>query len=61
MTIKPMCHQIYALGEVTYRANLTPVAMAEGAALVNTLYINQPRPVDYENIPTTVFCRHNNR
>jgi glutathione reductase (NADPH) len=56
-----MCHQIYALGEVTYRANLTPVAMAEGAALVNTLYINQPRPVDYENIPTTVFCRHNNR
>ncbi len=50
---------IYALGDVTDRVNLTPVAIAEGAALVNALYINQPRPVDYDNIPTAVFCQPN--
>jgi len=48
---------IYALGEVTDRGNLTPVTIAEGAALVNMLYINQPRPVGYDNIPTAVFCQ----
>jgi glutathione reductase (NADPH) len=26
-------------------------------ALVNKLYVNQPRPVDYDNIPTAVFCQ----
>lgn len=50
---------IYALGDVTDRVNLTPVAIAEGAALVNALYINQPRPVVYDNIPTAVFCQPN--
>jgi glutathione reductase (NADPH) len=48
---------IYALGDVTNRSNLTPVAIAEGVALVNKLYVNQPRPVDYDNIPTAVFCQ----
>lgn len=48
---------IYALGDVTDRVNLTPVAIAEGAALVNALYAKQPRPVDYDNIPTAVFCQ----
>jgi glutathione reductase (NADPH) len=48
---------IYALGDVTNRVNLTPVAIAEGMALVNKLYANQPRPVDYENIPTAVFSQ----
>ncbi|MFZ2311148.1 MAG: glutathione-disulfide reductase [Methylobacter sp.] len=48
---------IYALGDVTNRVNLTPVAIAEGMALVNKLYINQPRPVDYDNIPTAVFSQ----
>ncbi|HEY5140458.1 MAG TPA: FAD-dependent oxidoreductase, partial [Methylococcales bacterium] len=50
---------IYALGDVTNRVNLTPVAIAEGMALVNKLYGNQPRPVDYDNIPTAVFCQPN--
>jgi glutathione reductase (NADPH) len=50
---------IYALGDVTDRVNLTPVAIAEGAALVKSLYINQSQPVDYDNIPTAVFCRPN--
>ena len=48
---------IYALGDVTDRVNLTPVAIAEAKALVQTLYGNQPQPVDYANIPTAVFCR----
>lgn len=48
---------IYALGDVTDRINLTPAAIAEAMALINALYLNQPRPVDYENIPTAVFSR----
>jgi glutathione reductase (NADPH) len=48
---------IYALGDVTDRVNLTPVAIAEAMALVNNLYVKQPRPVDYDNIPTAVFCQ----
>ena len=48
---------IYALGDVTDRVNLTPVAIAEGMALVNKLYVKQPRPVDYDNIPTAVFSQ----
>jgi len=48
---------IYALGDVTNRVNLTPVAIAEGMALVKKLYVNQPRPVDYDHIPTAVFSQ----
>ncbi len=48
---------IYALGDVTNRVNLTPVAIAEGMALVNKVYVNQPRPVDYDTIPTAVFSQ----
>ncbi len=48
---------IYALGDVTNRVNLTPVAIAEGMALVNQLYVKQPRPVDYDTIPTAVFSQ----
>ena len=48
---------IYALGDVANRVNLTPVAIAEGMALVNKLYAKQPRPVDYDNIPTAVFSQ----
>lgn len=48
---------IYALGDVTNRVNLTPVAIAEGMALIDSLYGKQPRPVDYGNIPTAVFCQ----
>ncbi|SJM90273.1 Glutathione reductase [Crenothrix polyspora] len=50
---------IYALGDVTNRVNLTPVAIAEGMALVNKLYANQAKSVDYDNIPTAVFCQPN--
>ena len=48
---------IYALGDVTNRVNLTPVAIAEGMALVGRLYASQPRPLDYDTIPTAVFSQ----
>lgn len=48
---------IYALGDVTNRVNLTPVAIAEGKALISQLYSPQAKPVDYEIIPTAVFCQ----
>lgn len=50
---------IYALGDVTNRVNLTPVALAEGMALVNKLYGDHSKSVDYDNIPTAVFCQPN--
>ncbi|MFC7334481.1 glutathione-disulfide reductase [Rhodocista pekingensis] len=46
---------IYALGDVTNRVNLTPVAIAEGHALADTLFGGNPRDVCYDNIPTAVF------
>ncbi len=50
---------IYALGDVTGRLNLTPVATAEAMALINELYSELRTPVDYDNIPTAVFCQPN--
>ncbi len=47
---------IHALGDVTNRINLTPVATAEGIALAKTLFRGQPTQVDYDNIPTAVFA-----
>lgn len=51
---------IYALGDVTNRMNLTPVAIAEGIALVNKLYSNQAHQteaIDYDTVPTAVFSQ----
>ncbi len=48
---------LYALGDVTNQLNLTPVAIAEGMALVNKLYAKQFQPVDYEYVPTAVFSQ----
>ncbi len=50
---------IYALGDVTDRINLTPVALAEGMALVWHLYRDAGKPVDYEYIPSAVFSQPN--
>ena len=50
---------IYAIGDVTDRMNLTPVATAEGTALVHNLYNNQSRRVDYRDIPTCIFSQPN--
>ena len=46
---------IYALGDVTNRLNLTPVALAEGHALADTLFGGKSRDVSYDNVPTAVF------
>jgi glutathione reductase (NADPH) len=46
---------IYAMGDVTDRVNLTPVATAEGHALADTLFGSNPRTVALWNIPSAVF------
>lgn len=46
---------IYAVGDVTDRVALTPVAIREGHAFADTVYGNAPRTVDYDWIPTAVF------
>jgi glutathione reductase (NADPH) len=48
-------HHIYAMGDVTDRLNLTPVAIAEGHAIADTLFGNNPRDVSLQNVPTAVF------
>ena len=50
---------IHAIGDVTNRLNLTPVATAEGMALAKTLFGGKPTPVDHENVPTAVFAHPN--
>lgn len=46
---------VYAIGDVTDRVALTPVAIAEGRALAETLYNGNPTQPNYNNIPTAVF------
>ncbi len=46
---------IYAVGDVTDRVNLTPVAIREGHAFADSLFGDRPWATDYEMIPTAVF------
>jgi glutathione reductase (NADPH) len=46
---------IYAVGDVTDRIQLTPVAIREGQAFADTVFGNKPTRVDYVNIPSAVF------
>lgn len=46
---------IYAVGDVTNRINLTPVAIREGHAFADTVFGNKPTPVDHDNVATAVF------
>jgi glutathione reductase (NADPH) len=48
---------IYAIGDVTDRLNLTPVAIAEGRAIAETLYNSNPTKVSHENVATAVFSQ----
>ena len=50
---------IHAVGDVTNRINLTPVATAEAMWLALTLFRGEPSPVDHENVPTAVFANPN--
>jgi glutathione reductase (NADPH) len=46
---------IYAVGDVTDRVQLTPVAIREGHAFADTVFGNKPWRVDYSSIPSAVF------
>lgn len=46
---------IYAIGDCTDRMMLTPVAIAEGMAVANTLFNDKPTRPEYLNVPTAVF------
>jgi glutathione reductase (NADPH) len=48
---------IYAIGDVTHRINLTPVAIREGHAFADTVFGKRPVEVDHANIPTAVFSQ----
>ncbi|MEJ2401694.1 MAG: glutathione-disulfide reductase [Xanthomonadales bacterium] len=48
---------IYAVGDVTSRVNLTPVATYEGQAFADTLYGGTRRPVNHEYVPSAVFSQ----
>tara|TARA_R110002096_G_scaffold375106_1_gene568783 strand:- start:14402 stop:15751 length:1350 start_codon:yes stop_codon:yes gene_type:complete len=50
---------IYAIGDVTDRINLTPVALAEGMVLAKRFFANEQKSVDYSDIPTCVFSQPN--
>jgi glutathione reductase (NADPH) len=51
---------IYAIGDVIDRAQLTPVAIAEGMCIANNLFTDLPkRTLDYELVATAVFCQPN--
>jgi glutathione reductase (NADPH) len=52
---KSSCDSIYAVGDVTNRVQLTPVAIREGQAFADTIFGNRPHRVDYDNIPSAVF------
>ncbi len=48
---------IYAIGDVTNRVNLTPVAIRDGHAFADTVYNQRPTPVDHRSVPSAVFGR----
>jgi glutathione reductase (NADPH) len=56
---KSSVDSIHAVGDVTNRINLTPVATAEAMWLARTLFRGEPTPVDHDNVPTAVFANPN--
>ena len=48
---------VYAVGDVTDRVNLTPVAIDEAMRFVDTVFRDTPSPVDHSFIPTAVFSQ----
>ncbi len=48
---------VYAVGDVTDRANLTPVAIREGMAFVETVFKGNPTKPDHDLIPTAIFTQ----
>lgn len=54
---KTAVDSIYAVGDVTDRVQLTPVAIREGHAFADTVFGGKPRTVDYDCIPSAVFSQ----
>jgi glutathione reductase (NADPH) len=54
---KSSVDSLYAVGDVTDRKNLTPVAIHEATAFVETVFNERPTPVDHSFIPTAVFSQ----
>jgi glutathione reductase (NADPH) len=52
---RTLAPSIWAVGDVTNRANLTPVAIREGHAFADTVFGGKPTIVDHSLIPTAVF------
>jgi len=50
---------IFALGDVTDKIQLTPVAIKEAMAFAQTQFLDQPHRMDYDDIATAVFCQPN--
>jgi glutathione reductase (NADPH) len=48
---------IYAVGDVTNRINLTPVAIYEGHSFADTVFGGKTRPVNHEYVPSAVFSQ----
>jgi glutathione reductase (NADPH) len=48
---------IFAVGDITDRINLTPVAIAEGRAVAETLFNDNPIRMDHANVPSAVFSQ----
>lgn len=51
------CPSIYAVGDVTDRVQLTPVAIREGHAFADTVFGKMPRTTAYDHIPSAVFTQ----
>ncbi|WCT76683.1 glutathione-disulfide reductase [Novosphingobium humi] len=51
------CPSIYAVGDVTDRVQLTPVAIREGHAFADTVFGGKPRTIAYDHIPSAVFSQ----
>lgn len=48
---------VWAIGDVTNRVNLTPVAIREAVAFVETVFKGNAMAMDHAHIPTAVFCK----
>lgn len=48
---------IFAIGDITDRVSLTPVAIREAMAIVETVFAGNPTPVDHDLIPSAVFTQ----
>ena len=49
------CEHIYAIGDVTDRIQLTPIAIREGQAFADNVFGDGHAPIDYANVPSSVF------